>query len=115
MEGSLTIVIAAIAAGEVIIHVLLYLISKMIGKLNKDRMSLISIFKGVLERTFILVTLFFDLASSLTLLGALKIATRIKDQEDKVSNDFFVIGNLVSVLFGIIYFLLVKNLMGSHE
>lgn len=115
MEGRLIIVIAAIAAGEVIIHVLLYFISKMIGKTSRDRISGTSIFKGILERAFILVTLRFDLASSLTLLGALKIATRIKDQEDKVSNDFFVIGNLISVLFGITYFLFVKNLMGSHE
>jgi hypothetical protein len=51
------------------------------------------------------------MTSALTLLGALKIATRINDKEDKVSNDFFVIGNLISVLFGIGYYVILKELI----
>ena len=62
-----------------------------------------SILKGLLERTFIVVSPYLNITQSLTLLGALKIATRIKDGEDGVSNDFFLIGNLISVLFGIGY------------
>ncbi len=98
--------------GEVLLPILLFLVSKFIGKEKKDKISRTSILKGVLERIFILVSLHFNLAQSLTLLGALKIATRIKDTEDKVSNDFFLIGNLLSVLFGILYYLLLKNLVG---
>ena len=98
--------------GELIIHVLFFLISKFIGKTSKDKISRTSILKGLLERTFILVTLHLGMNQALTLLGALKIATRIKDSEDKVSNDFFLIGNLVSVLFGIGYYILLTDLIG---
>ncbi len=112
MEGSVMKLIGIIAAGEVLIHVVLFIISRLIRKTNRDKITGTSIFKGLLERAFILVTLSHDLVASLTLLGALKIATRIRDHEDKVSNDFFVIGNLVSVMFGIAYFIFSKNLMG---
>ena len=40
------------------------------------------------------------------------LATRIKDTEDKISNDFFLIGNLMSVLFAVVYFVIIKNLIG---
>ncbi len=99
-------------AGEVIIHVLFFAIAKMIGKSSKDRVSTVSILKGMLERIFVVVSLRFGMTQSLTLLGALKIATRIKDSEDKVSNDFFVIGNLISVLFGISYYEILKYIVG---
>ena len=96
-------------AGELILPVLFFIVSKFIGKTNKDKISRTSILKGLLERTFIVVSLHFNLAQALTLLGALKIATRIKDGEGKVSNDFFLIGNLISVLFGIGYYVLLKE------
>ena len=106
----LTLQLAVIlVAGELVIHILLFLISKFIGKANKDKISRTSILKGLLERTFIVVSLHLNITQSLTLLGALKIATRIKDGEDRVSNDFFLIGNLISVLFGIGYFILLKE------
>jgi len=92
-------------AGEGVIHLLFFVISKSIGKPNRDRISLSTIMKGLLERTFVVVVLVLGLASALAMLGALKIATRIKDEENKVSNDFFLIGNLVSILFGIAYYL----------
>ena len=101
--------VGILAAGELVIHLLLFLISKFIGKVNKDKISKTSILKGVLERIFIVVSLHLGMTQSLTLLGALKIATRIRDTEDRVSNDFFLIGNLVSVLFGIMYYLLLTH------
>jgi hypothetical protein len=97
--------IAVVIAGEVALHILLFLISRLIGKPNRDKISFVSILKGLLERTFIVIVLVLGLAAGLAVLGALKIATRIKDEESKVSNDFFLIGNLLSILFGIGYFL----------
>ena len=94
-------IVAMLILGELLIHVLFFSLSKFFGKDKKDKINGISIFKGVLERTFILVSFHFDMTSALTLLGALKIATRIKDTEDKISNGFFLVGNLISVLFGI--------------
>ncbi|MBY0433321.1 MAG: hypothetical protein K2U26_04345 [Cyclobacteriaceae bacterium] len=97
--------------GEIVIHILFFLISKFIGKTNKDKISRASILKGILERAFIVMSLHFNMTQSITFLGALKIATRIKDTEDKVSNDFFLIGNLISILVAIGYYLISKNLI----
>lgn len=77
-----------IVFGEALILLLFYLISRLIGKTNRDKITRASILKGLIERAFVLTILLFNLSSALTLLGALKIATRIKDNEDKVSNDF---------------------------
>ncbi|SHN25894.1 hypothetical protein SAMN04488057_11475 [Cyclobacterium lianum] len=53
---------------------------------------------GVLERLFLYVGLIQGFGQSLILFGALKIGTRIKNDEDKISNDYFLVGNIVSVL-----------------
>lgn len=104
--------ILLIAIGELIIHFMFFLISKLLGKANRDKITRSSILKGLIERAYVLITLWYGFSSALTLLGALKIATRIKDSEDKVSNDFFLLGNLMSVLFGILYYVIIKNLVG---
>lgn len=93
----------SIILGEILIYFLFHLLSKFLGKANRDKITRVSIVKGLIERTFVVVVL---LTSS-----ALKIATRIKDTEDKVSNDFFLVGNLVSVLFGIGYYVILKELI----
>jgi hypothetical protein len=98
-----------LASGEVIIHIVLFSLSRFVGKASKDKISRTSVLKGIIERIFIVVTLHFNMVQALTLLGALKIATRIKD-EDKISNDFFLMGNLISVLFGIMYHLILVEL-----
>lgn len=111
MTNVALIFIGILIAGEVLIHFLFFLVSKFIGKGNKDKIDRTSVLKGILERMFVVVSFFYAFTSALTLLGALKIATRIKDTEDKVSNDFFVIGNLISILFGIAYYLVLKQLI----
>jgi hypothetical protein len=105
--------ILVLIAGEVLIHIVFFLLSKFVGKENKDKINGTSILKGLLERTFVVVSLFYAFTSAMTLLGALKIATRIKDTEDKISNDFFLMGNLVSILFGIVYYIILKSLIDS--
>jgi hypothetical protein len=104
-------ILSVIVLGELLIHILFFFVSKIFGKDKKDKINGISIFKGVLERVFIVSSFHFNMTSALTLLGALKIATRIKDTEDKVSNDFFLVGNLISVLFGIGYYVILNDLI----
>jgi hypothetical protein len=104
-------ILAILLVGEMVIHILFFSLSKIFGKNKKDKISGISIFKGILERTFIVASFHFNMTSAFTFLGALKIATRIKDTEDKVSNDFFLVGNLISVLFGIGYYVILKELI----
>ncbi|HTH56464.1 MAG TPA: hypothetical protein VL728_10505 [Cyclobacteriaceae bacterium] len=106
-------VLTIIVIGEILIHLIFIVLSRMLGKEKRDKITGLSIFKGLLERAFVVVTLNFEMVSALTLLGALKIATRIKDTEDKISNDFFLIGNLTSVLFAIGYFVIGRKMIGQ--
>ncbi|MFT2007577.1 hypothetical protein ACMA1I_02790 [Pontibacter sp. 13R65] len=64
-----------------------------------------TIAKGLLERFFIYISLANGLPHVLTLLGALKIGTRLDaEKQHAVSNDYFLIGNLVSILLALLYF-----------
>jgi hypothetical protein len=54
--------------------------------------------KGLLERFMLLLGLVMNLQSIITLFGAIKIGTRLKDSnQDKITNDYFMIGNFCSV------------------
>lgn len=65
-----------------------------------------AILKGWLERFFIFLCLINELPHALTVLGALKLGTRLDaDKHHPVSNDYFLIGNITSILVGICYFL----------
>jgi hypothetical protein len=61
--------------------------------------SWFSVAKGSLERLVLLLGLFLGHDAVLILFGALKIGTRISQQEnERISNDYFLLGNLLSVL-----------------
>ena len=79
---------------EVAALFLFWMLAKLNKNGNKNKISFVSVMKGLIERAFITFTLVIHLPQSLTLFAALKIATRIKD-EDKVSNDFYLLGNLI--------------------
>lgn len=72
-----------------------------------------SIAKGILERIFLAIALINDLAGALTFFSALKLATRLKHEETKDEhnkfNDYYLIGNLLSVLVAILYVWLYRN------
>ena len=66
-----------------------------------------SLVKGVIERVFLTVALINGYSQALTFFSALKLATRlkhsaIKEDEDKF-NDYYLVGNLVSVMLAIGY------------
>jgi hypothetical protein len=73
-----------------------------------------SIIKGFIERIFLLVTLLNDYPHALTLFSALKLATRLKHQDidrdtENKFNDFYLVGNMVSVIAAISYVGLYKH------
>lgn len=60
---------------------------------------LYSALKGVLERLVIFVGLVNEVPSVVTFFGAVKLGTRLDDdKKNRVSNDYFLVGNLVSIL-----------------
>lgn len=96
---SLKINSAIYVIGELVALPGFYLITKMF----KRDLTLSSVLRGALERLFIYIILLVELPQGLAFFGALKIATRLKD-DDKISNDYFLVGNLTSVLTVIGYY-----------
>lgn len=72
-----------------------------------------SIFKGIFERIFLAIALIHNLPHALTFFSALKLATRLKHTEEKNEhndfNDYYLLGNLASVLVAIGYSYLYLN------
>lgn len=65
------------------------------------------LFKGVLERVFLVVSLLNGYPHALTFFSAIKLATRLKHEEKGSDqdrfNDYYLIGNMISVLVAIGY------------
>ncbi len=80
----------------------------LLARYNKGSFGLTSVLKGIFERFFVAYSLYLGYPQVLTLFAALKIATRIKD-ESKISNDYYFIGNLISISLAIIYTELIKS------
>lgn len=93
--------IAIFVVGELLSLLLFWLITKLFSR----SLSLSSVLRGALERLFLYIILLVKLPQGLAFFGALKIATRLKD-DDKISNDYFLTGNLVSVLVVLGYYFL---------
>lgn len=96
----------ALAFGFVALSKYYYKIQKMDGR---------SVAKGVAERLFITISLVNDYPHSLTLFSALKLGTRLKrkdtdDTTENSFNDFYLMGNLISVTFAILYTILFKKI-----
>lgn len=72
-----------------------------------------SIFKGVMERTFLFISISSGYIEGLTFFSALKLATRLKHTDDGKSmegfNDYYLLGNLVSVAVVFFYVYLFKH------
>ena len=62
----------------------------------------LSTFKGILERFVLLVALVMNLPQALIVFGTLKIGSRF-DRNQKVQNDYFIVGNFTSLLLSIMY------------
>lgn len=106
-----------VAVSETILAVFFAATAKIFYK--KIGIDFTSIIKGFIERMFLMIFLFNDYSSALTFYSALKLATRLKHEEkdtigNKESNenrfnDYYLIGNLVSVSAALGYVYLLKN------
>lgn len=69
----------------------------------------ISLIKGVIERLFLVLGMLFGFPQVIIAFGALKIGTRFQSSR-KISNDYFLIGNFLSLLFAMLYVIVVSRL-----
>lgn len=72
------------------------------AKLEDESNTFRSIIKGILERFMMITGLLAGYPQILIAFGAIKIGTRFQ-QGSKVSNDFFLIGNFISILTAILF------------
>ncbi len=100
---------AAIIIGTELFSIALFTAIARISKSSKS-VNAGSIFKGLFERAFIVFALLTGYPQALTFFAALKIGTRIKDDE-RISNDYYLVGNLISVALAILYTVLLQNLL----
>ncbi|MFV8392042.1 hypothetical protein [Flavobacterium sp. LB2P6] len=106
-----------ILSTEILLGIFYYVITPKTIRKNKliDYKSLL---KGIVERIFLLVSMINDYPHALALFGALKLATRLKrdDEQDKVKqslyNDFYLVGNFISVMIAIFYVFLHHKYIG---
>lgn len=98
--------IAFFICAEILLGIFYYAITpKSIRTTEIDHKSFL---KGIVERLFLMVSLINGFPHALTLFGALKLATRLKrDNQDKIKestyNDFYLVGNFISVMMAILY------------
>jgi hypothetical protein len=100
---------------ELILGILYYYITpKSIRASELDHKSLL---KGAVERLFLMISLINGFPHALTLFGTLKLATRLKREADnkKINestfNDFYLIGNFISVIMAMFYTFLYSKYM----
>jgi hypothetical protein len=99
-------------SGELVAFLVFYFIRSKYEK-NSNKAG-VSIAKGMLERFAILLGLVASIPTIIVFFGALKLGTRLKEQqESKVSNDYFLIGNVVSIIIAIAQFLFYQYLNAS--
>jgi hypothetical protein len=85
--------------GDVVAAVVFYIVRKALSKEQDKGVARLAIFKGILERLVLYVGLLNTFTSVLIVFGALKIGTRLhEDNKCPVSNDYFLIGNLLNIL-----------------
>ncbi|MFY0683584.1 MAG: hypothetical protein JXR20_03465 [Balneola sp.] len=95
---------------EVAVNIIFLVINPWLGPSTTTFKSL---FKGVLERIFLSVGLLTGYPHVITAFGALKIGTRLHEEKNsEISNDYFLIGNFISLLTVIIYVYICYNFFG---
>lgn len=103
--------IAILAAGELISLLLFTVIRKRLAPTESSSADRASIAKGFLERVVLVTGLLFGFPQILIAFGALKLGTRLSaEQQNKITNDYFLVGNLISILLALVYTIIVKTL-----
>lgn len=97
----LLLALAAFFIGELIAWISFAMVRRLYAPqlegVEKSRHA--AMLKGVLERLVMYVGLLMNYSVVIAAFGAFKLGTRFKDSpENPVSNDYFLIGNLLSLL-----------------
>lgn len=76
------------------------------------KLDWVSIGKGVLERIVLMVGLLCGYPQIIIAFGALKLGTRLHDKSpNPISNNYFLVGNLLSILLAMLYTVIAEDLI----
>ncbi len=93
------LLVVAYLVMESIINLVFHFVSR---KLKSDENRKLSVFKGVLERIFVITGLMLGYPHVIIAFGALKIGTRFQGSS-RITNDYFLIGNFISLLAALLF------------
>ncbi len=97
--------------GEFICIFVFNYIKKTLGTDKERSFAGLSILKGILERLVMFIGLLHDYPQILIVFGALKLGTRLyQDKNEDITNNYFLIGNFVSLLMAMIYTIVTQRL-----
>ena len=109
--------ILVIAVLEIMLSIVFTLIITPKDK-NPKKIDPKSLIKGIIERSFLTYSLISGLPHALALFGALKLGTRLKSADNEATeegrkkeaiyNDYYLMGNFISVALSIFYYTLLK-------
>jgi len=102
------------AVGELVSLLIFAIVKKAFGPAKTDSARKASVLKGILERAVLFMGLLNGFPQILIAFGALKLGTRLyKEKESEISNNYFLVGNLISILMAIIYTIITKHLWAA--
>lgn len=100
--------------GELVGLLIFAAVKSAIGPPKTSPARKASVVKGILERAVLFTGLLHGFPQILIAFGALKLGTRLyEDKESDISNSYFLVGNLISILLAMLYAIITKKLWGT--
>jgi len=100
--------------GELVGLVIFAAVKGAIGPPKTSPARKASVVKGILERAVLFTGLLHGFPQILIAFGALKLGTGLyEDKESDISNSYFLVGNLMSILLAMLYAIIAKKLWGT--
>jgi hypothetical protein len=102
--------ILAFAVGELVAWGIFFLIRKWLAPAQIH--NGFSMLKGLIERLMLYIGFVANIPTVIVFFGAIKIGTRLKEiNNEKISNDYFLVGNAVSAIIAISEFIAFKLIL----
>lgn len=100
------------ASGELLSTVLFVLLHRNMGPEHSRRVNMRALMKGMLERLLLFAGLAMGYPHIIIAFGAFKLGTRLHDDKgESISNDYFLIGNFLSLLIAMSYIVIYSRLI----
>nr|VFK12312.1 MAG: hypothetical protein BECKLPF1236B_GA0070989_103319 [Candidatus Kentron sp. LPFa] len=106
-----TLALIVFTVQEIIGLVLFLILNHYLGPKDGNTWNWAAIFKGILERLVLYISFIHDYPQIVIALSALKLGTRLhSEQSSEISNAYFLVGTLFSMLLAVISAIVTKAL-----